>query len=79
MNANEGKPFAGTIKKLNRESGGGLVEYVLLAALISIVVISAVRSFGESIAVGSDDYSFKASAEKIAGSGFIVPTPTPGP
>jgi len=38
------------IKRLTRESGGqDLLEYGLLAALIAVVVVAAIRTVGETI------------------------------
>lgn len=44
----------------NRESGQGLVEYILIVALIALAVIGAVRLFGKKT-----KEAFKSSAETI--------------
>ncbi len=43
-----------------RESGQGLVEYILIIALIALVVVGAVKLFGKKT-----KEAFKKSADKI--------------
>ena len=45
---------------LRKRSGQGLVEYILIVALIAILVIAALKIFGKKVGK-----SFKESAETI--------------
>jgi Flp pilus assembly pilin Flp len=50
----------GKIRKLTKEKGQGLVEYVLIIALVAVIVVGAVKMFGGKIAEW-----FNTSANKL--------------
>jgi len=58
-------------KRNSKEFGGGLVEYAMLVALISVVAIGAVQTFGANLAGENPEaqVNFDRIYKKIDGSG----------
>ncbi|MHB9155420.1 MAG: Flp family type IVb pilin [Endomicrobiales bacterium] len=50
-------------KFLKDESGQGMVEYVLIVALIAVIVIAGVKLFGKQIQALFSDSTTKISSE----------------
>ena len=54
---------------LNDESGQGMVEYALIVALIAVIVIAVVKTFGEQIKA-----LFSDSTDKITDETSVAPS-----
>lgn len=55
------------LRRLNRDSGQGMTEYIIIVAIVAIAAIGVVTVFGENIR-----HIFGASADALAGNTQVV-------
>jgi len=64
------------IRFLEDESGNNLIEYALVAALVSVVIVGSLETMGGILS----DWFFALSGELVAAAGTgSAPTPPPTP